>query len=293
MAQRLVRDEEGLSTLWSLIVALLVVIAILGVYFLYLVPKFAPAGIRAQSGDAVQVDYVGTFENGLVFDTSLGSVASDNASYPKAFSFSWRTPWSPLSFTIGATPLAVIKGFDSGVQGLAVGDAKTIIVPPDLGYGPADPTRVVVKPLFENVPVRLTMAASDFAAVYRAPAVSGTTVTDPFWGWPALVSVSNSVITVTNSPTPGQTVRPYGQWNAQVVSIDDGADGGIGRIVVHHLLDASHADRVGQRAAGGAIVFVVTRVDLSAGTYTLNFNSPVKGRILIFHVTMVHISRLS
>src|SRR3982074_2632664 len=152
MAHRLARDEEGLSTLWSLIVALVVVIAILGVYFLYLVPKLAPARVRAQSGDTVQVDYVGTFENGLVFDTSLASVASDNASYPKAFSFSWRTPWSPLSFAIGATPPAVIKGFDSGVQGLVVGEAKTIVVPPDLGYGSADPTKVFVKPLFENVP---------------------------------------------------------------------------------------------------------------------------------------------
>ena len=293
MAHRLARDEEGLSTLWSLIVALIVVIAILGAYFLYLVPKFAPARVRAQSGDAVQVDYVGTFENGLVFDTSIGSVASDNASYPKAFSFSWRSPWSPLSFTIGSNPLAVIKGFDSGAQGLAVGDAKTIVVPLDLGYGPADPTKVFVKPLFENVPVHLTMAASDFAATYKAPAVSGTTVADPFWGWPAVVSVSNAVVSVTNSPTPGQTVRPYGGWDARVVSIDDGADGGIGRIVVHHLLDTSSVDRVGQRSAGGAVVFTVTAVDLNAGTYTLNFDTPVKGRTLIFHITMVHIARLS
>jgi FKBP-type peptidyl-prolyl cis-trans isomerase 2 len=293
MAHRLVRDEEGLSTLWSLVVALLVVIAILGVYFLYFVPKFAPARIRAQSGDAVEVDYVGTFENGLVFDTSLASVASDNASYPKAFSFGWRTPWTPLRFTIGASPLAVIKGFDSGVQGLAVGDAKTIVIPPDLGYGPADPNKIFVKPLFENVRVRLTMTPSDFSATYKVPAVSGTTVADPFWGWPALVSVSNSVVTVTNSPTPGQTVRPYGAWNAQVVSIDDGADGGIGRIVVHHRLDASSADRVGQRSAGAPVIFVVTAVDVNGGTYTLNFDSPGKGRILIFQVTMVHITRLS
>ena len=61
----------------------------------------------------------------------------------------------------------------------------------------------------------------------------------------------------------------------------------------HYLLDASTVDRVGQRSAGGAVVFTVTAVDLNAGTYTLNFNSPVKGRTLIFHVTMVHNGRLS
>src|SRR5436853_431530 len=109
---------------------------------------------------------------------------------------------------------------------LAVGDATPIAVPPDLGYGAADPTKVFVKPLFESVPVHLTMDASDFSATYKAPAVSGANTTDPFWGWPATVSVSGSVVTVTNSPTPGQTVPPYGARDARVHSLDDGADGG-------------------------------------------------------------------
>jgi FKBP-type peptidyl-prolyl cis-trans isomerase 2 len=291
MARPLVRDEEGVSTFWSFVGVLILVIAILGVYFGYVVPKFGAPPIRAQGGDAVKVDYIGRFEDGIVFDTSLRSVALDNASYGKAFSFSWRTEWSPLSFTIGSG--GVIKGFDLGVQGLAVGDAKTIVVPPELGYGPADPAKVVVKPLFEPVPIRLTMDDSTFSATYKTPAVSGSNVTDPFWGWPAYVSVAGSVVTVTNSPTPGQMVHPYNEWDSQVVSIDDGADGGVGRITVHHLLDASSVDRVGGRTASGAPLFVVTAVDPGAGTYTANYNVPVKGRILVFEVTMVAITRVT
>jgi|SRR5881396_313055 len=293
MARPLVRDEQAVSTFWSFVGVLVLVIAILGVYFVYVVPKFGPPPLRAQSGDEVQVDYIGRFENGLVFDTSLQSVAEDNASYTKAFSFNWHSGWQPLRFTIGAVPLAVIQGFDGGVQGLSVGDAKTIVVPPNLGYGNADPTKVVPKPLFENVPVRLTMSESDFANTYKTPAVSGATVTDPFWGWVAYVSVSGSTVTVTNSPIPGDTVHPYGSWDARVISIDEGADLGIGRIVVHHLLDAASVDRVGLRAASGTVTFVVTSVDLAAETYTLDYNNPVKGRILIFDVTLVHITRVA
>src|SRR5205814_2362369 len=103
---------------------------------------------------------------------SLVSVAGDNSSNPKAFAFGWHPPWQPLEVkSVGSGE--VVKGFDLGIQGLAVGDATTIAVPPDLGYGAADPTKVFVKPLFESVPVHLTMDASDFSATYKAPAVSG------------------------------------------------------------------------------------------------------------------------
>ncbi len=284
------RDDRGVSTLWSFVGVVILIVAILGVYYGYVVPKFAPPPLRAQSGDSVQVDYVGTFaENGLVFDTSIQAIAQDNASYPKAFMFTWHGSYAPLPVTIGSG--GVVPGFDTGIQGLAIGDSKTIVVPPALGYGAADPTKIFVKPILESVPVRLTMDPSTFVATYQAAAVSGTNVTDPFWGWTATVSVAGTIVTVTNSPSPGQLVRPYGAWDAQVVSIDDAANGGQGVISVHHLLTPAMVDRVGQKNAGGTVVFVVTAVDPVAETYTLNYNTPTKGRTLVFQVTMLSITR--
>ena len=291
MARPLVPDEAGVSTFWSFVGVLILVIAILGVYFGYVVPRFPPPPLRAQIGDSVDVDYIGTFENGLVFDTNLESVAVDNASYPKALAFSWHSAWTTLTFPIGQG--RVVKGFDTGVQGMAEGDAKTFVVPPELGYGLADPTKIFVKPLFESVPVRLTMSATDFRSAYNTDPVGGTNVTDPLWGWNAYVSVADSVVTVTNSPIPGETVHPYGLWDAQVLSIDDGADNGVGRIEVHHLLDAASVDRIGRKLPLTQVEFVVTAVDRAAGTYTLDYNPPIAGRNLVFQVTMVRITRLS
>src|SRR5881296_1018809 len=291
MARSLRRDDRGVSTLWSFIGVVVLVAAILGVYYGYVVPKFAPPPLRAQSGDRVQVDYVGTFaENGLVFDTSITAIAKDNASYPKAFMFAWHGEYAPLPVTIGSG--GVVPGFDIGIQGLAIGDSKRIVVPPALGYGLADPTKILVKPLFESVPVRVTMDTSSFVGTYQTAAVSGTNVTDPFWGWTATVSVAGTIVTVTNSPIPGQIVRPYKAWDAEVVSIDDAANAGQGAILVHHLLTPAMADRVGQKSATGTVVFVVTAVDTDLGTYTLNYNAPTKGRTLVFQVTMLSISRL-
>jgi len=291
MARSLRRDDDGVSTLWSFVGVVILVVAILGVYYGYVVPKLAAPPLRAQGGDQVQVDYVGTFvENGLVFDTSLQAIARDNASYPKAFMFAWHASYAPLSVTIGSG--GVVPGFDTGIQGLAIGDTRTIAVPPSLGYGLADPTKIFIKPLLESVPVRVTMDAASFATKYQATPASGTNVTDPFWGWTATVSVAGTIVTVTNSPIPGQLVRPYGAWDAQVVSIDDAANNGEGVILVHHLLTSAQVDRVGQKSTGGSVVFVVTGVDTVAGTYTVNYNTPTKGRTLVFQVTMVSISRL-
>src|SRR3989442_5376778 len=109
------RDDRGVSTLWSFVGVVILIAAILGVYYGYVVPKFAPPPLRAQSGDSVQVDYVGTFaENGLVFDTSIQSIAQDNASYPKAFMFAWHgsSPPFPLPFGGGAC----LPGYCTGIQ---------------------------------------------------------------------------------------------------------------------------------------------------------------------------------
>ncbi|HYV09064.1 MAG TPA: FKBP-type peptidyl-prolyl cis-trans isomerase [Thermoplasmata archaeon] len=297
MARPLIRDNHGASTFWSFIGVLILSIAILGVYFGYVVPKFGTPPIRAQAGDTVQADYVGTFaDDGLVFDTSFASVAKDNVSYPKAFAFTWRDTWQPLSFSVGAVPRQVIKGFDLGVQGMAVGDSKTVVVPPSMGYGVADPSKFVVKPLLESVAIRATMSVTDFEALYNLPPVSGSNVTDPFWGWPSTVAVSGSLVALTNSPFLGQIVRPYNGWDAEVVSIDDSANQGEGTILVHHLLIPDDVDRTGGKALQrGTMVplFVVSAVDLDAGTYTLNYNVAAPyGRTLVFQVTMVSISRL-
>src|SRR5207244_13104369 len=106
----------------------------------------------------------------------------------------------------------------------------------------------------------------------------------PVRRWTPRARLAGSSGSGRNSPIPGELVRPYGGWDAQVVSIDDAANGGQGVISVHHLLTPAMVDRVGQKDAGGTVVFVVTAVDPVAGTYTRNYNTPTKGPHLRFRV---------
>lgn len=289
MAIRSRRDEEAIGNFAAFVVLLVAIGILLGVYYAYIVPARPEAALVALPGDTVSAQYVGTFEEtGAVFDTSSLTVARDNASYLKAVSFSWRSRWEGLTFEIGDGTM--IPGFERGAIGMREDETKTIRVPAADGYGAADPSKVVARLLVETVPVRITMSLTEFAATYAGEPTSGAQVTDPVWGWPAIVTVADAVATVTNSPEIGSRIRPYGGWDAIVVSIDDVANGGEGAIVVRHLLETGHVDLVGGKEDGAD--FYVSAVDTLGGTWTQNFNRQVVGRTLIFVVTLTSITRL-
>lgn len=289
MVHPLSRDRAAVSNWIVLLVLVIVVAGVLGVYYAYFTPKAGAPTLYVQLGDKITVDYIGTFQtSGRVFDTSNTSVAKDNATYPKAFSFSWRSSWTPLSFTVGDR--SVIPGFDEGVRGLPQGGADTIAVTQDQGYGPADPTKVFVHKLLESVPEKTVYDPTSFFAYFKTNPVSGSTVADPVWGWPDYVGVAGSVVTVTASPALNQRIRPYDAWTATVVSIDSFADNGTGVIQVQHDLTPSMVDAVGGTVSGTQ-TFYLADVDPAAGTYTLSFNREVVGRTLLFQATIVSITR--
>ena len=69
---------------------------------------------HAKSGDTVKIHYTGTLDDGTQFDSSSGR--------------------DPLEFTLGTGQ--VIPGFDKAVEGMAVGDQKSVNIPAGDAYGP-------------------------------------------------------------------------------------------------------------------------------------------------------------
>lgn len=79
---------------------------------------------QVKSGDKIKVHYHGKLTTGETFDSSEGR--------------------EPLEFEVGSG--MVIPGFDSGVTGMTVGEKKTITIPVDEAYGPANPSMVIDMP---------------------------------------------------------------------------------------------------------------------------------------------------
>jgi peptidylprolyl isomerase len=68
---------------------------------------------QAKSGDNVKIHYTGTLEDGTEFDSSAGR--------------------EPLAFALGTGQ--VIAGFDNAVDGMTVGESKTVTIPAGEAYG--------------------------------------------------------------------------------------------------------------------------------------------------------------
>lgn len=68
---------------------------------------------QAKSGDTVRIHYTGTLDDGTEFDSSAGR--------------------DPLEFALGSGQ--VIAGFDNAVDGMAVGEKKSVTIPPAEAYG--------------------------------------------------------------------------------------------------------------------------------------------------------------
>ena len=68
---------------------------------------------QAKSGDTVRIHYTGTLDDGTQFDSSAGR--------------------DPLEFALGGGQ--VIPGFDGAVDGMTVGENKSVTIPPEQAYG--------------------------------------------------------------------------------------------------------------------------------------------------------------
>lgn len=69
---------------------------------------------NAKTGDSVRIHYTGKLEDGTQFDTSTGR--------------------DPLEFKLGEG--GIIPGFEKAVDGMAVGESKSVQIDPQDAYGP-------------------------------------------------------------------------------------------------------------------------------------------------------------
>jgi peptidylprolyl isomerase len=69
---------------------------------------------QAKAGDTVRIHYTGKLDDGTTFDSSASR--------------------EPLEFALGSGQ--VIPGFDEAVDGMRVGQSKSVKIEPDNAYGP-------------------------------------------------------------------------------------------------------------------------------------------------------------
>lgn len=80
--------------------------------------------MNAQAGDWVSIHYTGRLESGQVFDSSFQPRTERGKMVVRPFTFRLGDGY-------------VIAGLEEGIAGMRVGEKRTLVIPPQLGYGAA------------------------------------------------------------------------------------------------------------------------------------------------------------
>jgi len=181
-----------------------------------------------KEGDHVSVDYTGRLESGTVFDTSVEDVAIENGVHNPS------RDYQPIEFTVGAGQM--IKGFDSGVVGMAVGEEKTLTLLPEDAYG------VHREEMVQTVPVEELSAAG-------ITPVLGEKLTTSMGQVGTITDVTNtSVVVDFNNRLAGKTlifdVKLVSIGSEDVVAGADGADSDRGNTVADTTGETGEESRV-------------------------------------------------
>lgn len=234
-------------------------------------------------GQTVEIHYTGYLANGDVFETTKDDIAADQA-VPKStnppFIRSGLGAAQALEYIVGQA--SVRKGIDLAVRQLDVGQSQSVLVPPELGY--AEFVAVTV-PYLDSVPQTVVMSWNNFTIDYNENPAISKVVQDVRWGWSLrVVAVDGINVTLLRTPVVGEQIQPYG-WPATVVSVDSGANGGIGVITVRH----APPDPVTVFVDGKYKGSVVSRTDSTIVIRYNKVNTPLAERDLYYEIEVLRI----
>jgi FKBP-type peptidyl-prolyl cis-trans isomerase 2 len=260
--------------------------------------------IKIQEGDEVTVDYTGRFlgaggELGPVFDTSEPEVAR-NESIPKSQSFRMRPTYDDLTFTVGSGKM--IKGFEEAVIGKKEGESFTVTIPPEDGYGEANPGLIQNIDSTQTIPLRETLQRDDFMKIYPAVGLETTdSFIHPFWRWDVhIVSYDPQTVTIWHEPVYNKEYQAF-PWNTTVTDVSTQKN----TITLQHdISEITYStslpyimmvtyDPLWAEDAMGAMQnepiegFVTSK----GGVITIDFNTEVTGKTLVFYITINSIKR--
>ena len=238
-------------------------------------------------GDAVAVSYTGTKTDGSVFDATS------------------KHGGEPLSFTVGAGQM--IKGFDDGVVGMALGATKTIVIAPEQAYGPKSqlvpmPPELFLKEVEKKVPASMFQETlSQTLPTSMLPA--GKTSKGATWDMPdgtrvtvADIQGDNATVTYPNKENPfagkkiakGTTGTLPNGAKARVTQVKDGEV-----TLVYENKESPFAGKTpkaGMTAEFGQYGTIrVAQVTATGAIVEVPNKHPLAGETLTFQVTVTSI----
>jgi FKBP-type peptidyl-prolyl cis-trans isomerase 2 len=230
-------------------------------------------GEIVEIGDTVSVNYVGTLDDGKVFDTSIREVA-ENPVVTKTDAFSEKSVYTPFKFEAGAGE--VIPGFDAAVIGMKMGEEKDIDIPPEQGYGNWSEELTETRPRIFVVDAVETVTKNDLSeATGLTEFVVGETV--PWREWRAEIVAITPDSVILKSQVTVTTI------NTEIGTIEIEVDTGT---ITQTFTPIEGATIQTQRGFGR--LSTINETD-----FRVDYNPPLAGKTLNFKITLESIQKAS
>jgi FKBP-type peptidyl-prolyl cis-trans isomerase 2 len=264
-------------TLIILLIALVIIVPVAsyGAYHYYLQPKLTVI----KQGDNVTLWYYGYIVvdgNPLIFDTNIANVANNNTTYIKAPDFSYHPPFKVLNDTVGSG--SMIKGFDSGLVGMAKGESGIITIQPSQGYGLENTSLIHRHSINGSVPAYQLLNYSAFRAEFGVFPNAGETLTSPIYGWSVhVLSFNGWYAQIENEPVVGGQYYPYETTKGFSIVTQNITGSGNNTTIDYYT-----------NVVNGTILNSGSYISAVTGSYyCINDNSYLVGKTLYFYVEIV------
>ncbi|MBS3168120.1 FKBP-type peptidyl-prolyl cis-trans isomerase [Candidatus Woesearchaeota archaeon] len=229
---------------------------------------------KVENGDTVVINYIGTLNDGTVFDTSVASVGLQ-------FGLD-RTTYEPFTFKVGENQ--VIPGFESNVLNLKVGEKKNFTLQPSEAYGEINQDLVVAGlnrslqiTRYSDVPLEL------FSNIFGGEVQVDKILTREDIPWELRIDSSNDTyVRIENLLVLGQEISVSGtEWKAKVSAVTDE--------VVTLYQNPQVGNSVSFPTPQGLLRGVVANVEEE--TYDVDTNHRLAGKTLNFEIEILEIKK--
>ena len=227
---------------------------------------------KVKVGSIIKVDYVGSLEDGTVFDTSIKEIG-EKAGLK-------RPQYDSFQFQVGSGQ--AIQGFDQGVVGMVVGEKKTLTITPDKAYGNQDPNKILKANREIFIQHITQISTENFKNFFKADPVVGKEITTQELPWKLKIQkIENSTIYLENLLTNGQkVVLPGTSWESQINSIGES---------IKIIQNPKIGDLLSFPTAQGSVMGTIVKVD--GTSFSMNTNHPLAGKTLMFEITVREIKQ--
>jgi FKBP-type peptidyl-prolyl cis-trans isomerase 2 len=146
-----------------------------------------------KTGDNVTIDYIGTYDNGTIFDTSNATVAQGAGIFDAGYTY------GPISFVSGNGE--IFEALDNATIGMSIGQTKNVTLTPEEGYGEYNASLIQPVPISILEENNITPHVND-TLYYNLKPVTVTSIV------PNVTDPNNTSVYIDfNDPMAGKTLH--------------------------------------------------------------------------------------